>query len=100
MEIRPIDKEEILRFSRIGSQKPKIFQEYLEALWKAGESRPEWCFIAEKNGRALGRLAYWALPSGPRQAFLFGLSLPWKKNYLEVGKELRPEFRDVGPDGL
>jgi ribosomal protein S18 acetylase RimI-like enzyme len=34
----------------------------LRALWASGQSRPDWCFVAEREGRAVARIGYAAAP--------------------------------------
>ncbi|MCP4180506.1 MAG: GNAT family N-acetyltransferase [bacterium] len=52
------------------------------------ESSPDWCFVAEENGKFTGRVVYWTFPSSPGEIKITGLQLPWDEDFLTVGKEL------------
>lgn len=66
VSVRPIDRSELSAFARLAGATPAAarLETALAAMWASGESRPEWCFIAERDGRAAGRLAVAALPLG------------------------------------
>jgi RimJ/RimL family protein N-acetyltransferase len=36
---------------------------YVSDMIERGTMRPEWCFVAEQDGRIVGRYGYWTLPS-------------------------------------
>ena len=68
---------------------PDDLGEQVAAMWVAGASRPEWCFVAEdESGARVGRVGYWVEPTvtnpawlgtlPPAELFPFGLRLPWE----------------------
>ena len=52
--------------------------QYRDQLLESGASRPEWCFVAERDELVLGRIALWSLPgaTGPSD---FVLDLDWHR---------------------
>ena len=53
-------------------------RQYLESMFAAGSMRPEWCFVAEEEeGRPLGRVAFWTLPSMRKPFALVLLDVAW-----------------------
>ena len=67
---------------------PDDLREQVAAMWVAGASRPEWCFVAEdESGARVGRVGYrveptvtnpaWLGTLPPAELFPFGLWLPW-----------------------
>ncbi|MBI2900139.1 MAG: hypothetical protein HYY17_08130 [Planctomycetes bacterium] len=67
--MRSIARGELSRFSRALSRSKKEAAQNardLARLFKRGEFRPERCFVAERDGEIVARLAYWALPDSPR----------------------------------
>lgn len=61
---------------------------YVEGLFASGSSRPEWCFIAWRDGRPCGRVAFWALPRVGRPLDIVLLNLPWDGEADAVGRAL------------
>ena len=59
-------------------------------LWRKNESRPEWCFLAQENGEILGRVGY-RHHGSLDEIWPIELVLPWRTDYLEVGKALLGE---------
>ena len=68
---------------------PDDLGEQVAAMWVAGASRPEWCFVAEdQSGARVGRVGYrveptvttpaWLGTLPPAELFPFGLWLPWE----------------------
>ena len=66
---------------------PDDLGEQVAAMWVAGASRPEWCFVAEdESGARVGRVGYrveptvtnpaWLGTLPPAELFAFGLWLP------------------------
>ena len=39
---------------------------YRDHLLESGASRPEWCFVAQRDGLVLGPIALWSLPGATR----------------------------------
>jgi len=64
--VRHIAGSELAAFARLGgagASADGLEAEFAE-MWRDGESRPEWCFVAEDEHRPVGRLAIAALPVG------------------------------------
>jgi ribosomal protein S18 acetylase RimI-like enzyme len=72
----------------------------LNAMWEERESRAEWCFVLEDEGKVVGRVGFYVsatcppeflgdLP--PDELFLFGLWLPWEDDPIGAGLTLIPE---------
>jgi RimJ/RimL family protein N-acetyltransferase len=61
---------------------------YLEGLFASGSSRPEWCFVAWRDGRPCGRVAFWALPRVGRPLDIVLLNLPWEGEADAIGRAL------------
>lgn len=81
--VRPIARSELAAFARLGAA--GALADGLEAefagMWRSGEGRPEWCFVAEGEHGAVGRLAIAALPVGCGLATLeHRLLAPWLAN--------------------
>lgn len=66
VSVRSIDRSELSAFARVAGATPAAarLETALAGMWASGESRPEWSFIAEGDGRAAGRLAVAAAPLG------------------------------------
>jgi ribosomal protein S18 acetylase RimI-like enzyme len=64
MRVSPVTAAELDRFVAAGGEPAHHgdVRRYLEAMFAAGSMRPEWCFVAEKDGRSVGRIAFWTLP--------------------------------------
>ena len=60
----------------------------LEIMWKKGDSKPEWCFVLEHDGKMVGRLMYWAAGHARDEVKLMGIQLPWGGNWEAMGKML------------
>ena len=78
---------------------PDDLGEQVAALWVAGASRPEWCFVAEdESGARVGRVGYrveptvtdpaWRGTLPPAELFVFGLWLPWEQGRCDLGRVL------------
>jgi len=61
---------------------------YLEGLFAAGSSRLDWCFVAWRDGRPCGRVAFWALPRVGKPIDIVLLNLPWHGDAAGVGAAL------------
>lgn len=51
---------------------------YVEHMFSQGAMRPEWCFLVEKEGEALGRAAFWTLPGKDVPSDIVLLDPPWE----------------------
>ena len=78
---------------------PDDLGEQVAAMWGAGASRPEWCFVAEdESGARVGRVGYrveptvtnpaWLGTLPPAELFAFGLWLPWAHGGCDLGRVL------------
>jgi ribosomal protein S18 acetylase RimI-like enzyme len=78
---------------------PDDLREQVAAMWVAGASRPEWCFVAEdESGARVGRVGYrveptvtnpaWLGTLPPVELFPFGLWLPWEHGGCDLGRVL------------
>jgi ribosomal protein S18 acetylase RimI-like enzyme len=99
VHVRAITPEALHTFTAIpaAGADPEVharLQAHLAGRWASGRSRPEWCFVAEQQGRVVGRLAFWvrrreSLPRAPtRHIDPLLLDLPWEGDYLAVGAVL------------
>jgi ribosomal protein S18 acetylase RimI-like enzyme len=63
---------------------------YVEDMFAAGSMRPEWCFVLEDGGRAVGRVALWTLPKSEEPLDAVLLDVPWEEEgqHLETGERL------------
>src|SRR4029077_470309 len=78
---------------------PDDLGERVAAMWVAGPSRPECCFVAEdESGARVGRVGYRVEPTvtnpaglgtlPPAELFPFGLWLPWQHGGCDLGRVL------------
>ncbi len=75
--------------------------ETVEDLWSSGASRPDWCFVVERDGRTVGRAGFVVRPTCPpeflgdlpaEELFVYGLWLPWEDDdWLDAGTALLRE---------
>lgn len=93
LKIRPIVEEEAELFAALGSEPAQTARmiELLNRTWEKGDSRPEWCFVAEEEGKVAARLMYWAAPDRPEEVKLMAVRLPWEGEWKRVGKALLEE---------
>ena len=71
---------------------------YLDGLFASGSSRLEWCFVAWRNGRPCGRVAFWAMPRVGRPIDIVLLNLPWDSEADAIGRKLLDGARQVMAD--
>lgn len=94
MQIVSISAAELERFLALSDQtdpeESKRVRKRMRELWESGHSRPSWSFLAQENGRDIGRLVY-ELDAEPHEIRFFGVELPWQADYLAVGKALLTE---------
>jgi RimJ/RimL family protein N-acetyltransferase/predicted N-acetyltransferase YhbS len=90
MRIRPVTPEDLDRFiEAAGSPDHRDeVDHYLQRMFAAGSMRPEWCFIAEEEDRAVGRVAFWTLPGMEEPFALVLLDIDWEGDYAAVGTRL------------
>jgi len=90
MHIRPVTLEDLDLFidaAGFPDHRQEV-EHYLDRMFAAGSMRPEWCFVAEEEGRSAGRVAFWTLPGMEAPFALVLLDLDWKDQYAEVGPRL------------
>ncbi|QRG69487.1 GNAT family N-acetyltransferase [Brevibacillus choshinensis] len=77
--IRPIFPHELDMFSAISTpvHRQSSIRAYLEQMFEKGAMRPDWCFVLEKEGTGIGRVAFWTLPGKASPLDIFLLDLPW-----------------------
>ncbi len=56
IHVRSIAVDELDDFASLGGHE-RTLRPALARLWEQAESRPEWCFVAEDDGRPVARLA-------------------------------------------
>jgi ribosomal protein S18 acetylase RimI-like enzyme len=89
MQIRPIVAGELAAFAAAGHpQHTDNTRQYLDQMLEAGSMRLDWCFVAEEDGRILGRVAYWTLPKIGIPLDIILLDAPWDDDDLAIGTEL------------
>lgn len=104
LEVRPISPAEAAAFVAVGDP-AEVSVEGLTELWQSGRSRPQWCFMALQDGRAVGRLVARSLSPAnevaPDELYLTALVVPWAGHWLEVGLPLvagvRGAVEGLGP---
>jgi hypothetical protein len=69
MTVRPIGAGELPVFLAVEPDPERAADQaaYLERLYAVGAMRRDWCFLAERAGRPVGRFAFWTLPNTPRR---------------------------------
>lgn len=77
---------------------PDDYADAVAALWKSGESKPQWCFLLEEDGLPIGRIGFRVTPTTsdprwlgslpPTELGVFGLHLPWEGEYVAAGRRL------------
>lgn len=93
MIIRSIVPGEIDRFVSIGlaDADQRELKELLLNWWDEGRNKPEWCFIAEENGKLKARVFYAVFPDEPKDLMVLGLNIQDEKNIIEIGEKLITE---------
>lgn len=105
--VRPIFMHEIHTFAAVSTsthRQPSIL-EYLQQMFTKGAMRPEWCFILEREGEGIGRVAFWTLPGKNIPSDIVLLDLPWEDAHCPELAELLWEHllvicRQMGVDQL
>lgn len=63
-------------------------QQWLKRLFELQATRPEWSFVVEDAGRYLGSVLYFDFGGGDAELAIWGLNLPWERDFLEIGEQL------------
>ena len=90
MLIRPIEAGELDAFASLPGhdQRNASVRDYVARMIAAGAMRPEWCFVAEQDGRRVGNVAFWTLPGRGAPQDLVLLEAPWDEPDLATGLRL------------
>jgi RimJ/RimL family protein N-acetyltransferase len=93
VQVHAVSISEFLRFP----DDPEDFPSTVAELWESGRSGPDLCFVAERGGQRVGRIGFFSEPTLPqgvaaelgdlpaREAWAFGLSLPWQRDWRDTG---------------
>jgi RimJ/RimL family protein N-acetyltransferase len=94
MNIRPILADELNRFAQITDHPERIdsFTQMVSAMWEAGESKPDWCFVVQVGRQLVSRIGFMSLDGRADAVAIFGWKLPWDGDYLAVGTRLLEEI--------
>jgi ribosomal protein S18 acetylase RimI-like enzyme len=90
MQIRPIGPDEVATFAAADGRPDRTAEtrDYVERLFAAGATRPEWCYLAERDDRPVARVGLWTLPSRAIPLDLILLDAPWDEPELTTGTAL------------
>ena len=79
MTVRTLAPKELKRFCFMNDD--DWLAPVIAGFWKGegGVSRREWCFLLEDEGKPVGRVLFYHLPSSPDTLILFGLHLDWER---------------------
>ena len=91
MEIIAINEAGLDLFTGLAGQRtPEQMahsQTILLDLWEREQSRPAWCFLAQRDGELIGRVGY-RYQDDPSTVWPVELVLPWEDDYRVVGQAL------------
>jgi RimJ/RimL family protein N-acetyltransferase len=84
------------------AEKTASLRAYLDSQLEAGSIRPEWCFVAERDGRQFGSAALYALPGADVPASIALLETGWQEPAAgpEVLGLVAAKARDLGATEL
>lgn len=91
MHIRPLEAHELDLFAGINTDAAHVpsIREYLDRLLTRNVIRVDGCFVAERDGQPIARVAFWNLSSTPAPTDLILLDVPWQQpNGQAVGQQL------------
>jgi RimJ/RimL family protein N-acetyltransferase len=106
--IRPIEPAELEAWLSLSGTSPtdQRLGTRIRAAWGDGRSGPSQTFLAERDGRPVGRLVYVSTPAATilpnvLEALLLGLWLPWDQpDAVDIGRRLIVETLGALPDGV
>ena len=77
--LRPGQPDDLSLFTDISedTRKNADVRAYVDRTIASGAMRPEWCYLAEVDGRVVGRVAAWTLPPSDTPLDLVLLDVPW-----------------------
>ncbi|MFE0759378.1 hypothetical protein ACFW16_35870 [Inquilinus sp. NPDC058860] len=80
IRLRPIADSELAVFAATATDPGHVeaVRRYVDDLLGKGAMRREWCFLAERNGAPLGRIAFWTLPGAASPSDIVLFDLPWR----------------------
>lgn len=98
IRVRAITPGELHAFAGISSgpdytfapSRPSAFEAWLRRYWETGNSCPEWCFVAELDGRSIGSVVYEGDVRG-HSVHVEHVRVPWRGDYLRFGGHLLRE---------
>ncbi|TSD89663.1 GNAT family N-acetyltransferase [Mycobacterium sp. KBS0706] len=79
IRLRPIAEPELAAFAAIATDPvhAAAVRRYAQDLLARGAMRLDWCFLAERDGAPVGRIAFWALPGAASPSDIVLFDLPW-----------------------
>lgn len=79
IHLRPIAESELAVFAGTATDpnRAEAVRHYAEDLLGKGAMRLDWCFLAERGGTPVGRVAFWALPGAAAPSDIVLFDLPW-----------------------
>lgn len=79
IRLRPIADSELAIFAATATDPGHVeaVRRYVDDLLGKGAMRREWCFLAERNGAPVGRIAFWTLPGAASPSDIVLFDLPW-----------------------
>lgn len=78
IRLRPIADSDLAIFAAaIDPAHAKAVLRYAEDLLAKGATRRDWCFLAERGGVPVGRIAFWTLPGAAAPSDIVLFDLPW-----------------------
>lgn len=79
IRLRPIAGSELATFAAVATDPAHAaaVRRYAEDLLAKGAMRLDWCFLAERDGASVGRIAFWALPGAASPSDIVLFDLPW-----------------------
>ncbi|MCF8008472.1 MAG: hypothetical protein K9K32_01790 [Halanaerobiales bacterium] len=78
------------------------FIDTAKVLYKKKLSKPDWCFVAEKDNQVYGRVGYWSALDKKEVAHIFGFDLVLDQiKTLQIDKKLlQHSFQDMNDQGF
>jgi len=79
IRLRPIAGSELAAFAAVATDPvhADAVHRYAQDLLAKGAMRLDWCFLAERDGAPVGRIAFWALPGAASPSDIVLFDLPW-----------------------
>ncbi|WP_051247660.1 N-acetyltransferase [Inquilinus limosus] len=79
IRLRPIAEDELAVFAATATDPAHAdaVRRYVDDLLGKGAMRRDWCFLAERDGQAVGHIAFWTLPGAAAPSDIVLFDLPW-----------------------